>query len=114
MIARFEWQDARTIEDAIAALDDKSLVKAGGIDVMDRLKEGLDSPARLVNIRTIQGLDQIREDATGLHVGPIVTLDQLEKNDIVRVRYTALAQAAGAAATPHIRNVATVGGNILQ
>jgi xanthine dehydrogenase YagS FAD-binding subunit len=114
MIARFEWQDARTIEDAIAALDDKSMVKAGGIDVMDRLKEGLDSPARLVNIRTIQGLDQIREDATGLHVGSMVTLDQLEKNDIVRARYPALAQAAGAAATPHIRNVATVGGNILQ
>jgi xanthine dehydrogenase YagS FAD-binding subunit len=114
MIARFEWQDARTIEDAIAALDDKSIVKAGGIDVMDRLKEGLDSPAKLVNLRTIQGLDQIREDATGLHVGPMVTLDQLDKNDIVRARYSALAEAAAAAATPHIRNVATVGGNILQ
>ena len=114
MIARFEWQDARTIEDAIAALDDKSMVKAGGIDVMDRLKEGLDSPGKLVNIRTIQGLDQIREEGTGLHIGPMVTLDSLEKNDIVRARYTALAEAAGAAATPHIRNVATVGGNILQ
>jgi xanthine dehydrogenase YagS FAD-binding subunit len=114
MIARFEWQDARTIEDAIAALDDKSMVKAGGIDVMDRLKEGLESPAKLVNIRTIQGLDQIREDGTGLQIGPMVTLDQLDKNDIVRARYTALAEAAGAAATPHIRNVATVGGNILQ
>jgi len=114
MIARFEWQDARTIGDAIAALDDKSMVKAGGIDVIDRLKEGLDSPARLVNIRTIQGLDRIREEGTGLHIGPMVTLDQLEKNDIVRARYTALAEAAGAAATPHIRNVATVGGNILQ
>lgn len=114
MIARFEWQDARTIEDAIAALDDKSMVKAGGIDVMDRLKEGLESPAKLVNIRTIQGLDQVREDETGLHIGPMVTLDQLDKNDIVRAKYTALAEAAGAAATPHIRNVATVGGNILQ
>ena len=114
MIARFEWQDARTIEDAIAALDDKSMVKAGGIDVMDRLKEGLEAPSKLVNIRTIQGLDQIREDGTGLHIGPMVTLDQLDKNDIVRARYTVLAEAAGGAATPHIRNVATVGGNILQ
>jgi xanthine dehydrogenase YagS FAD-binding subunit len=114
MIAKFEWQDARTIEDAIGALDDKSMVKAGGIDIMDRLKEGLESPARLVNLRTIQGLDRIREDGTGLRIGPMVTLDQLDKNDIVRARYTALAEAAGAAATPHIRNVATVGGNILQ
>jgi len=69
MIARFRWQDARTVEDAIAQLDGKTMIKAGGIDVMDRLKEGLDSPAKLVNIRTIPGLDQIREDAAGLVVG---------------------------------------------
>jgi xanthine dehydrogenase YagS FAD-binding subunit len=114
MIANFQWQDARSVQDAIAQLDAKTMVKAGGIDVMDRLKEGLDSPAKLVNIRTIPGLDQIREDATGLHIGPMVSLDQLDKNEIVRARYTALADAAGHAATPHIRNVATVGGNILQ
>ena len=114
MIAKFQWQDARTVQDAIAQLDGTSMVKAGGIDVMDRLKEGLDSPATLVNIRTIPGLDQIREDATGLHIGPMVTLDQLDKNETVRASYTALADAAGHAATPHIRNVATVGGNILQ
>jgi xanthine dehydrogenase YagS FAD-binding subunit len=114
MIANFQWQDARSVQDAIAQLDAKTMVKAGGIDVMDRLKEGLDSPAKLINIRTIPGLDQIREDATGLHIGPMATLDQLDKNEIVRARYTALADAAGHAATPHIRNVATVGGNILQ
>jgi xanthine dehydrogenase YagS FAD-binding subunit len=114
MIARFQWQDARTVQDAIAQLDGTSMIKAGGIDVMDRLKEGLDAPAKLVNIRTIPGLDQIREDASGLHIGPMVTLDQLDKHETVRTRYTALADAAGHAATPHIRNVATVGGNILQ
>jgi xanthine dehydrogenase YagS FAD-binding subunit len=114
MIAKFQWQDARTVQDAIAQLDGKSMVKAGGIDVMDRLKEGLDSPAKLVNIRTIPGLDQIREDGTGLRIGPMVTLDQLDKNETVRASYTALADAAGHAATPHIRNVASVGGNILQ
>jgi xanthine dehydrogenase YagS FAD-binding subunit len=114
MIAKFQWQDARTVQDAVAQLDDTSMVKAGGIDVMDRLKEGLDSPAKLVNLRTIPGLDQIREDATGLRIGPMVTLDQLDRNETVRASYTALADAAGHAATPHIRNVATIGGNILQ
>jgi xanthine dehydrogenase YagS FAD-binding subunit len=114
MIAKFQWQDARTVQDAIAELDGQSMVKAGGIDVMDRLKEGLDSPAKLVNIRTIPGLDRIVEDATGLHIGPMVTLDRLAKDKSVRTSYTALADAAGHAATPHIRNVATVGGNILQ
>jgi xanthine dehydrogenase YagS FAD-binding subunit len=114
MIAKFQWQDARTVQDAIAHLDGASMVKAGGIDVMDRLKEGLDSPAKLVNIRTIPGLDQIREDAAGLHIGPMVTLDQLDRDETVRANYTALADAAGHAATPHIRNVATIGGNLLQ
>jgi len=114
MIAKFQWQDARTVQDALALLDDASMVKAGGIDVMDRLKEGLESPKTLVNLRTIPGLDQIREDAAGLHIGPMVTLDQLDKHATVRANYTALADAAGSAATPHIRNVATIGGNILQ
>jgi xanthine dehydrogenase YagS FAD-binding subunit len=114
MIAKFQWQDARTVQDAVAGLDGQAMVKAGGIDVMDRLKEGLDAPAKLVNIRTIPGLDQVREDASGLHVGPMVTLDQLDRHQAVRANYTALADAAGHAATPHIRNVATVGGNILQ
>jgi xanthine dehydrogenase YagS FAD-binding subunit len=114
MIARFQWQDARTVEDAIAHLDGKAMVKAGGIDVMDRLKEGLDSPAKLVNLRTIPGLDQVREDASGLHIGPMVTLDRLAGDQAVRAGYPALADAAAHAATPHIRNVATAGGNILQ
>jgi xanthine dehydrogenase YagS FAD-binding subunit len=114
MIARFQWQDARTVEEAIAQLDDKTMIKAGGIDLMDRLKERLDSPAKLINIRTIPGLDQIRDEAAGLQVGPMVTLDRLANDKTVRAGYLALADAAGFAATPHIRNVATVGGNILQ
>ena len=114
MIAKFQWQDSRSVPDAIAQLDGKTLVKAGGIDVIDRLKENIDAPAKLVNIRTIVGLDQVREDANGINIGPLVTLDQLDHHAAVRGSYPALADAAGHAATPHIRNVATIGGNILQ
>jgi xanthine dehydrogenase YagS FAD-binding subunit len=114
MIAKFQWQDAKSVQDAIEHLDGKTLVKAGGIDLIDRLKENLDSPAKLVNIRTIPGLDHVREDANGITIGPLVTLDQLDHHAAVRASYPALADAAGHAATPHIRNVATIGGNILQ
>jgi xanthine dehydrogenase YagS FAD-binding subunit len=114
MISRFQWQDARSVQDAVAQLGPKVLVKAGGIDVIDRLKENIDSPTKLVNIRTIAGLDQVREDGNGINIGPLVTLDQLDKHAAVRGTYPALADAAGHAATPHIRNVATIGGNILQ
>jgi xanthine dehydrogenase YagS FAD-binding subunit len=67
-----------------------------------------------VNIRTIAGLDQVRDDANGINIGPLVTLAQLDTHTAVRGSYPALTDAAGHAATAHIRNVATIGGNILQ
>lgn len=112
---RFEWAEATTIGEAVSQLNGKSVVKAGGVDLLDRLKEGLEAPQRLVNIRNLKGLDRIRDDAkTGLRLGPLVTLAQLDADPTVRRRYTALADAAGHAATPQIRNMATVGGNLLQ
>ena len=114
MIARLEWSDARSVQDALGQLDGKTLVKAGGIDVMDRLKEGLDSPTRLVNIRTISGMDYIKEDSGWLRIGPLVTLATIADYPLLRQRYVALADAALKAATPQIRNMATIGGNLLQ
>lgn len=112
---RFEWTNARSINEAIAQMNASAAIKAGGIDLIDRLKEGLDAPSRLINIRSIKGLDGIVEDATkGLRIGPLVTLASLDANKTVRRRYPALADAAGHAATPQIRNVATIGGNLLQ
>jgi xanthine dehydrogenase YagS FAD-binding subunit len=114
VIPRFEWTNANSIDDAISQLNDKSLVKAGGIDLMDRLKEGLDSPSRLVNIRSISGLDYVKEESGWLHIGPMVTLATLAEHPMIRQQYAVLADAALNAATPQIRNMATVGGNLLQ
>ena len=112
----FEWTNARTVDEAIAQLGGNAVIKAGGVDLLDRLKEGLEAPQRLVNIRNIAGLDGIQDDAKEgtLRVGPLVTLARLASDPVVRSRYTALADAAGHAATPQIRNMATVGGNLLQ
>jgi xanthine dehydrogenase YagS FAD-binding subunit len=115
VIARFEWTEAKKVDEAIAQLNSEgALVKAGGVDVMDRLKEGLDSPQRLVNIRNIAELNQIREDSGYLRIGPLITLAQLDADANIRRNYRALADAAGHAATPQIRNMATLGGNLLQ
>lgn len=112
----FEWSDAVSLADAVAQLGRPATVaKAGGVDLLDRLKEGLDAPARLVNLRTIPGLDGLTDDpARGLRIGPLVTLARLEADPLVRTRYRALADAAGHAATPQIRNMATLGGNLAQ
>lgn len=114
---RFEWAEAKTVQEALGTLATKgAVVKAGGLDVLDRLKEGLEEPKTLVNIRRLKELDYVREDAKAgvLRLGPLVTLDQLDKHPIVRKKFTALADAAGKAATPQIRNMATLGGNLLQ
>jgi xanthine dehydrogenase YagS FAD-binding subunit len=114
VITRFEWTNARSIDDAIGQLNEKAIAKAGGIDLMDRLKEGLDAPSRLVNIRTIAGLDFVKEESGWLRIGPMVTLAAIAEHPVIRRRYMALAEAALNAATPQIRNMATIGGNLLQ
>lgn len=108
------WVTPASVGAAIGAMSDRSVLKAGGVDLMDLLKERLIAPERLVNLRAVPGLDGVDEGERGLRIGPLVTLAQLAEHPVVRKRYRALAEAAEHAATPQIRNVATLGGNLLQ
>ena len=128
----FEWLDARSQAEAVGAgattvaaamiapadgrpSRDAVIVKAGGIDLLDLMKEGLLQPRRVVNLRGVPGLDRIVEGDDGaLHIGALVTLAQLAEHPLVRARYAALADTARQSASPQIRNVATLGGNLLQ
>lgn len=126
---RFSWQQARSVREAAslarttvadAMLTDPSqsadsiVLKAGGIDLLDLMKEGLLKPNRVVNLRALPGLDTIAEDDAGVRIGALVTLEQIAGHPLLRQRYTALADAAGSSASPQIRHVATLGGNLLQ
>lgn len=112
---RLEWSNASSVAEVTAQLGPKTAIKAGGVDLLDLLKEGLVSPTRLVNLRTVRGLDGISDDEkAGLRLGPMVTLARIAEEPAILRRYRALAEAAGHAATPQIRNMATVGGNLLQ
>ncbi len=128
---RFAWQSARSVAEAArlagrtvagAMLSDPAqppapdcaVLKAGGIDLLDLMKEGLLRPARVVNLREIPGLDTIAEDGDRIRIGAMVTLEQLAMHPVLRRRYTALADAAASSASPQIRHVATLGGNLLQ
>jgi len=128
----FAWTSARTISEAAAAAtatvasamtassetmgrDELSVVKAGGIDLLDLLKENLLAPARVVSLAGIPDLDLITADpAGGLRIGAMVTLASLAEHPEVRRRYAGLTEAIRGAASPQIRNVATLGGNLLQ
>lgn len=110
-----EWSEPHTLAEAIGQLGPTALAKAGGVELMDLLKEHIIAPSRLVNLKRVPGLDRVQDrGAEGLRVGPLVTLASLADAPLVRDRYRALADSAGHAATPQIRNMATVGGNLLQ
>ena len=107
--------DAMTISPDTPANVEMSIVKAGGIDLLDLLKEGLLAPGMLVSLKDVPGLDGIVEEKDGgLRIGPMVTLTRLGDHTVVRQRYPALTEAVQGSASPQIRNVATLGGNLLQ
>lgn len=117
----FEYVTADNFQAAAAFLEkhpgDDTLVKAGGIDVLDRLKEGLATPDRLLNLRPPRRpADPVRTSADGqeIVINALATLAEVAAQPHVRACLPALADAADHAATPQIRNVATVGGNLCQ
>ncbi len=127
----FEWISAQditqaagaanaTVADAMVSQSGKptaeaAVVKAGGIDLLDLMKEGLLTPRRVINLRTVPGLDvMVSTNDGGLRIGANVTLARLAADPLIRARHRALAEAAGSSASPQIRQVATIGGNLLQ
>jgi len=128
----FEWQRAHSAAEAVAAgattvaaamlapngarpAADAIVVKAGGIDLLDLMKEGLVEPRRLVDLHGVAGLDRVAEGEDGtLRIGAMVTLAQVGAHPLVAERYAALADATRESASLQIRNVATLGGNLLQ
>lgn len=125
---KFSWYEAKSVTDAIQSVNatasdilarppkDNSVVfKAGGIDLLDLMKEGLVAPSTLVSIKKIPGMDQISYDEkAGLKIGANVTLDKLESHPLIKEKYLALHLAVAHAGTPQLRNSATLGGNLAQ
>jgi len=113
----FSHTNAKTLEEASAALaDGKAEIIAGGTDLIGRLKDNIlpTYPSVLINIKTIPGLDYIKEEGGVLKIGATTRLADIAAHPVIKQKYTALAQAAGRVATPHVRDMATIGGNINQ
>ena len=114
---RFEHVDAKTIDEAASILRaGKAAVISGGTDLLGTMRfEVLPNyPDVVVNLKSIPGLDYIREDAGVLKIGALTRLEDIAKNPLIQTRYTALAEGAHRTATPHIREMGTLGGNICQ
>jgi len=117
-VRNFEFVNAATTERAIELLGTdrgRAQILAGGTDLLDELKEGLIAPERLVNLKANKNLKYLRfSPADGLKIGALTTLSELEVHAAVRGRYPMLAAAVRVIASPQIRNMATVGGNLCQ
>ena len=116
---KFKHIDARTIEEAVTALrryGNRASLIAGGTDILGRMKDEIlpRYPEALVNIKTIPGLDFLQEEAGVLRIGTLARLEDIGKEPLLREKYAALAQAAARTASPHLREMGTLGGNLCQ
>ncbi|MGH9969515.1 MAG: FAD binding domain-containing protein [Pyrinomonadaceae bacterium] len=120
----FEWANAESISQAVQLLssaptasdiDEAARPIAGGQDLLTTMKDYTSRPSRVVNLKSIAGLDRVQANAkTGLTIGALVTLTQLQEHPAVRASFPGLVEAAHSIATPQIRNLGTVGGNLCQ
>jgi NADPH-dependent glutamate synthase beta subunit-like oxidoreductase len=113
----FDHINVNTVQEAAEILSaGNACVIAGGTDLLGRLKDNItpDYPETVVNIKSIPGIAAISEEEGALKVGALALLSDIARHPVIREHYTALAEAAAHVASPNIRNMATLGGNISQ
>ena len=115
----FRHINAFSIAEAVTYLEEyagRARIVAGGTDILGILKDQIlpTYPEALINIKTIPGLDYITQDSSGLKIGALVKLDALACSPLVQGKYKMLAEAAQSFATPQIRNMGTIAGNLGQ
>ncbi len=105
----------REASELLSGRPGEQLALAGGQDLLALMKDYVLTPTRLVDLKSLPNLDRIEVDRAGnLSLGALVTLAEVADSEVVRKGWPVLAQAAGEAATPQIRNLGTVGGNLCQ
>jgi xanthine dehydrogenase YagS FAD-binding subunit len=115
----FQHFQTKTTEEAVALLGKyrgKAKINAGGTDLLGMLKDEVlpSYPQALIDIKTIEGLDRIREEDGWLKIGALTRLRDIAGSPLLQDRYRVLSESARTVASPQIRNVATLGGNLCQ
>ncbi len=115
----FDHIAVTSLQDAVAQVGKHrkaAAVVAGGTDILGILKDDVRPvyPRVLVDLKSIKGLDAIVEESGGIRIGALTTLTAITKHGTIRQNYPLLAEAAHAVASPQLRNMGTIGGNICQ
>jgi xanthine dehydrogenase YagS FAD-binding subunit len=87
---------------------------AGGTELLNWMKEGIVGPRRLIDINRLAGLDAIEAGPDGLRIGALARMSDVARHDAVRRDYPAISEALLKSASPQIRNMASLGGNLMQ
>lgn len=113
----FKIAEPRTAEEAAALLAEAAepaALIAGGTDLLDELKSGVATAGLVVDLRGVEGLAGMARDKGGLRIGAMTRVADLAASADVARDYPSLKEAALSLATPQLRNVGTVGGNLCQ
>jgi len=110
----FAYSVADSLDQAVAADGAHRMLIAGGTELLNWFRLGVAAPDHVVDLAGIGGLKAIESDGDRLAIGALATLAEVGENIAVRAQAAVLAQACLAAASPQIRNRATIGGNVLQ
>src|SRR2546426_6618543 len=112
----FEYAHPRSVTEALPLLGSRwgeTEILAGGTDLLSLMKNYVVTPKRVVNIKGLRELSGIRATPAGIHIGALMTLEELRTSQPMH-EYPALAQAAAGVTSPQIRNMGTVGGDLCQ
>jgi xanthine dehydrogenase YagS FAD-binding subunit len=116
----FENIDAKNVRQAVTLLQKfheqkkSAIVVGGGSEILQLMKERVITPDYVVNLKTVPGLNTIKEERGGFRIGALTTLSEIEEHPGVREKLLILSDAVAEAASPQIRNAGTIGGNICQ
>jgi len=116
-IKEFKYFSPTTVGETVSILrkyDKRAKVLAGGTDLLSMMKLRAVTPECVVSLRKIAGLDYIRDEGKKLRIGALTTISTILASELVREKCLSLHEAAAVFATPQVRNMATVGGNICR
>ena len=114
LMPNFDLHRPTEVEEAVKlrAETDGALYVAGGTDMIVNVRRGIEQPAALIDLSSVQELQEIVEDNEGLHIGASVTLQTVTNDRRIQAEYTGVAEAAAAVAGPTHQSYGTVGGNL--
>jgi xanthine dehydrogenase YagS FAD-binding subunit len=112
----FRYERGRDVDGVVtmAAGDPSAEFLAGGTDMLQLLKDDVRRPGRIIDVSRLPDLDHIESGSQGLRLGALVKMSDAADHPAIRKDYPVIAEALLASASPQIRNMATIGGNLLQ